>query len=108
MNGPRVTKIMWASLTMLVLLGCATITPHENFTKILTREVGRSIDEVSASSWVRPGQLIDSTVLPNGNWANRYKYYRGTCIYTLEVSPVTRRIVGVSFVGSESDCVVNP
>ena len=94
-------------LIVTVALGCAGITPHENFMDSLKNAIGRSLDNKPSYLWPHEEDLIDSKTLPNGNIENRYKYLR-TCKYIFEIDPKTRTIVAARFEGKESDCVINP
>lgn len=93
---------------LLIVPGCTTVTPHQNFKNALQSMLGKNVDTGAPYSWTRKSALIDSSPLPNGNILNRYKYYRGSCIYKFEADPRTRKIVGASFEGKETDCVLNP
>lgn len=95
-------------LVSLLIAGCSYISPHENFIQALHSSIGRSIDNVPPYLWPHSEDLIDSINLSNGNMKNRYKYNRGKCKYVFEINPKTRQIVGASFEGKESDCVINP
>jgi hypothetical protein len=92
---------------ILLLLGCSTINPHENFRDSLYGAIGRSIDNVPSYLWPDEKALVSSRLLPNGNMENKYKHLR-SCRYIFEIDPKTRRIVGARFEGSETDCVINP
>lgn len=91
------------------MYGCAFFagSPHENFKEILHSNIGQNIDNIPSYALGQGSKLIDSKVLSSGNIENKYMH-RGTCIYIFEIDPITRKIVGTSFEGSEKDCVVNP
>lgn len=100
-------KIGCYAVTIIIFLGCTSLSPHENFKAHLYQKIGKSIDEIPPYWWPYEEDLIGTQVLQNGNIENKYKY-RGTCVYIYEVDPKTRKVVGASFEGKESDCVVNP
>lgn len=99
---------------VLVVLGCTTVTPHQNFVNMLNRQVGKNW------MWLRahhqfPSEetLISSKELPNGNIEKKYKSTLGfvkkrTCISIYEIDPKTDIIVRADFEGTEEDCVMNP
>lgn len=108
------TRMTWYCLAVVVVLGCTTVTPHENFVNMLNRQVGENW------TWLRthhqfPAEetLINSRELPNGNVEKKYKNTWGfgrkrTCISIYEIDPKTEIIVRVGFEGTEEDCVINP
>lgn len=89
------------------LIGCSTISPQENFKEHIYGEIGRSIDNAPSYSWRSETHLVSSSILPNGNIENKYRY-RKTCIYYFEIDSKTRRIVSARYEGNEADCSVNP
>ncbi len=109
-----VTRIVWFCFAVVVVLGCTTVTPHENFVNMLNRQVGKNW------IWLRdhyqfPSEktLISSKELPNGNVVKKYKSTWGfgrkrTCISIYEIDPKTDIIVHAGFEGTEEDCVINP
>jgi hypothetical protein len=108
------TRITWFCLAFVVVLGCATVTPHENYVNALNRTVGKNW------TWLRThhqlpseNDLISSEELPNGNVVKKYKSTLGfvrkrTCVSIYEIDPKTELVVGVGFEGTEKDCAFNP
>jgi uncharacterized protein YceK len=94
-------------LTLVICSGCSSVRPHDNFVNQLNVMIGRNLDDIPSYKWPREKDLIGSVKLPNGNIKNRYKY-KGTCLYIFEINPKSRQIVGASFEGNESDCIINP
>jgi hypothetical protein len=101
------SKHLYLITFILFLLGCSTISPHENFKEALYESIGQSIDNVPSYSWPHEKDLVSSKLLPNGNIEKEYKYLR-SCRYIFEINPKTRTIVGARFEGKETDCVINP
>lgn len=97
----------YSTVFAIVCMGCSVLSPHENFKSILHSNVGRSLDEIPPTQFPHEKDIISTKKLPNGNIENRYKY-RVSCVYIYEIDPKTRRIVGASFEGKETDCVINP
>lgn len=119
----RVQELLWRHIDMryfakvrqrlcsiafiLLLLGCSTVTPHENFKNHIYGEIGESISKAPDYSWRNEKKVVKSKLLPNGNIENEYKY-RGSCQYFFEINPKTGIIASARFEGQESDCVVVP
>jgi len=96
-------------ITIIILsIGCANISPHDNFKEAIASEIGTSIDNAPSYSWRHEKDLISSRVLPNGNIENKYKYYKEACVYFFEIDPQTRVIVKARFEGNKNDCVLIP
>lgn len=93
-------------LSFFFLTACI-MSPHANFRAHLSSEVGRAVDGPNRAVWAVDERLQRSSVLPNGNMENEYKY-RGTCRYFFEYDPETRVIVRWRFTGDKKDCVVVP
>ncbi len=111
MNELIVAKNPWFSLMMLVMLGCATVTPHDNFINHLHWVVGKNW------TWLRnnhqlPGEtfLVSSKELLNGNIEKRYKWTMGkyTCTNIYEIDPMSELVVRTGFEGRDEDCVSPP
>ena len=93
-------------LFLLLIVGCSTMTPHENFVRGVYAAVGHALERMQPG-WARSSDLITTTNLENGHIAYTYKYIR-TCRYTFEVNPETRIIIAARWEGSEKDCVIAP
>lgn len=100
-------KILVIVVVFLMPEGCSSITPHENFLVNLSRKVGKKWNELPSYQFPPEKDLISSKKLPNGNIEKRYKSMR-TCIHVYEIDTKTDIIVGASFEGKETDCVINP
>lgn len=95
------------ALMWMPLAGCSSVTPHQNFSKTMRLDIGKSVDDPTLSGWMQSQRLIGHQTLPNGNVENAYRF-RGTCRYFYEINPKTRIIVGWRFEGSERDCEIVP
>ncbi len=100
-------KHLYLMTFLLLLLGCSTITPHENFKDHIYGQIGKSIDNAPYSSWRHEKDVVNSKLLPNGNIEKEYAYLR-SCRYFFEIDHKTRIIIGARFEGKESDCGVAP
>ncbi len=96
----------------VVLTACVYDDPHQYFLRYQARKIGGSIDDAMVRK-----NLIDDTILSNGNGQARYWYVRprkqgefrfndGTCIEIYEYDRVSRKILKTTFEGSR--CVWNP
>jgi hypothetical protein len=95
------------SLIMLLIFGCSTIDPHENFMNSLNSLIGKKWTELPRYQFPSEKDLISKKILPNGNLEKKYKALR-TCVPVFEINPKSDIIVGAGFEGKESDCVINP
>lgn len=96
-------------ILFLGLAACATSPEHENFKRVMDRQVGKEIDAADAYPAFYRLRQINAKQLPNGNTQQQYAAGRdGRCRVNFEVAPVTRAIVRWSFEGSERDCVIPP
>ena len=96
---------LWIST---LLLGCVSVSPHENFKNALYANIGYKLKDIQPG-WARDLDLIDTLSLPNGNTEYRYlSIFPGPCRYMFEVDPSTSKIVGARFEGNETDCVIYP
>jgi hypothetical protein len=97
------------SLLWFLLAACATPVEHNNFKEVMSRQVGKSIDDADAYPVFYRLREVNAKQLPNGNLEEQYAAGRnGRCQLYFEVEPVARRIVRWSFDGSERDCVIVP
>lgn len=95
------------SLALLLAAACATAPEHENFKRVMARQIGKSIDDSDAYPVFYKLRQTSSKPLPNGNQQQQYAAGRnGRCQLNFDVDPLTRQIVGWSFDGSERDCVI--
>jgi hypothetical protein len=92
----------------LVIAACATQSPaHENFKRVMDRQVGKRIDDPDAYPTFYRLREGKSKQLPNGNQLEEYAAGRSErCRVYFEVDAATRRIVRWSSEGSERDCVI--
>jgi hypothetical protein len=102
--GAKPLIILWAALAML---GCASMTPHQNFMYGLSTTIGQDIDNVPPYKWPHPEDFMNAKVLPNGNEEREYKYM-GTCRLFFEVNLVTRKIVNARSEGRDDHCIIVP
>lgn len=88
----------------LLLFGCSSIDPHENFTQVKQSQVGKSADDPGTDVARLFSNRIGETTLPSGN---REVAFTGgwDCRYFYEVEKQTRKIVGFRH---EGDCAVRP
>lgn len=106
-------KILLIAIVFLIPEGCSSMTPHQIFLDSLSRKVGKKWNELPSYQFPPEKNLISTKILPNGNIEKRYKVTWGfsgqrTCIDIYEIDPKTDIIVGASFEGKETDCVINP
>lgn len=109
-------RIIGASAVALVILGCASVTPHENFVNFLNRQVGKDPAWLKAHyQFPDEKDLVGTKELQNGNIEKKYQVTWGrgkrTCIRYYEIDPATNIIVRADFEGAEDvekDCVINP
>jgi len=101
-------NINWAlTPIILVLTACATSPEHENFKRVMDRQVGKSIDDPDVYAVFYRLRQKNAKPLPNGNMQQQYAAGRnGRCELNFEVAPLTRRIVRWTFEGKERDCVI--
>ena len=99
------------STMALVLLNSACSIgaqwPYNNFNKIYSHQVGKSLD--ASSLYER--RKIGSRTLPSGNIETEYlhgKGRRGICRVFYEIDPKTRIIVGWRYEGDEKACAISP
>lgn len=95
----------WTSIVWVV--ACTSLTPHENFKAHMAKDVGRRIDDPRWEIHADPDRLVESRELPNGNVENEYRWYR-ECRYFFEYERQTRKIVSWRYQGSADDCKINP
>ena len=96
-----------AAVAALLVAACATPPEHENFKRVMERQVGKSIDDADAYPVFYRLRLASTKSLPNGNL--EYQYAAGRrerCQLKFEVAPLTRQIVRWSYEGGERDCVI--
>ena len=97
-----------AALIGLLVAGCATTNAaHENFKRVMDRQVGKGIDDPDAYPVFYRLREGKSKQLPNGN--QLYEYLAGRderCRVQFEVDSATRRILRWSSEGSERNCVI--
>jgi hypothetical protein len=98
-----------APLALLLAAACATSPEHENFKRVMDRQVGKSIDDADAYPAFYRLRQTNAKPLPNGNLQQQYAAGRnGRCQLNFEVAPLSRQIVRWSFEGGERDCVISP
>lgn len=90
------------------LSACATGVAHENFKKVMDRQVGKSADDPGAYLVYYRESRIGAKVLPNGNTEEQYRAGRGSCRVYFEVAKTTRKIVGWRYEGTQDDCAIVP
>lgn len=92
-----------------VMLGCATLSPKENFRNFLESSIGTNVkDKVSYDiGW--EGNLNQSKTQTNGNQINEYifKNPHGECIYSLEID-ATGKILNWKILKNEDACQIAP
>ena len=94
---------------LLATAACATPPEHENFKRVMDRQVGKLIDDPDAYPVFYRLRQTNTKQLANGNQQQQYAAGRnGRCQVNFEVAPLTRRIVRWSFEGKERDCVLQP
>ena len=94
-------------LILVLLCGCATTDPHENFKRIISRAVGKNLRDGPSLTHALPHRLVSTEVLANGNVLNTY-LYRRTCYYMLEIDKSSQVILGVTHKGTKEDCAILP
>ena len=97
------------SLTVGVLMfGCSTLTPHENFIAVHSGKIGRYVDDpdMIRSNFMNPRNLVFIAHLANGRKEMIF-FYRRSCRYIYEVDE-NRRIVSWRYEGLERDCAIVP
>jgi hypothetical protein len=94
-------------LLALGLAACATSPEHENFKRVMERQVGKSIDDPDAYPVFYRLRQTNSKPLPNGNTQQHYAAGRnGRCQLSFVVAPITRQIVRWKIEDHERDCVI--
>src|SRR5712692_10349058 len=95
-------------LILLLLAACASSGPeHENFRRVMDRQVGKSIDDRDAYPVFYRLRQLNSKQLPNGNTQEQYAAGRnGGCTIGFEIAPATRQILRWSIEGKDRDCVI--
>ena len=92
-----------------LLAACATPPEHENFKAVMSRQIGKSLDDPDAYPVFYRLREVNAKPLPNGNLEEQYAAGRdGRCQLYFEVEPRARRIVRWAFEGRERDCVIVP
>jgi hypothetical protein len=103
----RAAGVAALPLLLAALAACATSPEHENFKRVMQRQVGKSIDDADAYPVFYKLRQTSTKPLPNGNVQQEYAAGRnGRCQLNFEVSPLTRQIARWSFDGAERDCVI--
>ena len=93
-------------LAAILLAGCVTAPEEDNFKRVMSRQVGKQIDDTDAYPVLYRLKQTNSARLANGNLKEEYAVGRqGKCRVAFEVSPA-RTIVGWSSEGDSSDCVI--
>lgn len=90
------------------LSACATGRAHENFKKVMDRQVGKSADDPGAYLVYYKERRVGATMLPNGNSEEKYRAGRDPCRVYFQVDKATRKIIGWRYEGSEQNCVIVP
>lgn len=96
----------------IMLASCVYDDPHQYFLRYQARQIGGSIDD----EMIRRN-IVDNTILSNGNGQVRYWYIRpkksdefrfndGVCMEIYEYDRISRKILKTSFEGTR--CVWNP
>jgi hypothetical protein len=92
---------------LVLVAACATSPEHENFKRVMERQVGKSIDDPDAYPVFYGLRQTNSKSLPNGNTQQTYAAGRnGRCEVSFEVAPAKRQIVRWTLDGKERDCVI--
>ena len=88
--------------------GCASTSPeHENFRQVMQRQVGKSADDADFYPTLYRLKQTNAQRLPSGNTREEYAAGRGgKCKLSFETTSGDRRVVGWSFDGDRSDCVI--
>jgi hypothetical protein len=105
------TRIGWYCLVVVVVLGCTTVTPHENYVNHLKWVVGKNWTWLRDNHQLPGGKfLVNSKELPNGNVEKKYKWTMGkySCIDIYEIDPKSEIVVRTGFEGADEDCVSPP
>lgn len=89
----------------VLMAGCTSTTPQENYARYIQSNVGENIDN---SVRFIGSRRISERLLENGNIEYRYSYAREQCIETYEVDAKTRIVLNASFAGSEKACQFSP
>jgi hypothetical protein len=95
-------------MACLVLAACATSPEHENFKHVMSRQVGKHVDDPDFYPVYYRLKPVEGKRLPNGNRQEAYEGgRRGKCRLLFEVDGA-QRVAGWSFDGDPSDCVIVP
>jgi len=80
---------VWTMSFAGLLVGCATVSPRENFVQILTQYVGTDATSLPAYSFAFPPAALKESQLPNGNIQRTYlrEISQGKCLYAFELTP---------------------
>lgn len=90
------------------LSACAAGIAHENFKKVMDRQVGKSADDPGAYLAYYRRLHVGTTLLPNGDTEEQYRAGRDPCRVYFRIDKASRKIMGWRYEGSERDCVIVP
>jgi len=86
------------------------MSPKINFSEMMNARIGDSLDPSQSHQFGYKDDLLESTLLPNGNLENKYfwEHPLGTCTYVFEINPKTNIILAWRIEGNPEGCRVNP
>jgi hypothetical protein len=90
------------------LSACAAGIAHENFKKVMDRQIGKNADDPGAYLVYYKERRIGTTLLPNGDTEEQYRAGREPCRVYFRIDKATRKIINWRYEGSEQDCVIVP
>jgi hypothetical protein len=95
--------------TVALLMGCASVSPQQNFVNFLEYSLGSNINEKINYDVGWRGHQRESVLLENGNRLNTYLYKNpyGECLYSFEVDS-NGKILNWNIIGDRSACRINP
>jgi len=97
-------RIFSLLIVNVLLIGCSTVTPKENFINFQSSLVGKKWNELPNYHVPNDKDPLSSEILPNGNIKNKYKGL-GTCILIYEINITNNTIADAS---SEGKCGIPP
>lgn len=104
----KIGQFTIVATTVTAMMSCASVSPKQNFQRILDRYVGIDVSSQPSYSFADPRGFSAEKTLPNGHKERIYtrKVPQGDCVYALELKGDI--VVGWKVVEDNGGCVVVP